>query len=66
MQFRYDIRPDSGEWTVYDTVTALPALVNGMSQRLLPKQEARELADALSQLVLLEIVDPDVGYKNGD
>jgi hypothetical protein len=50
MATRYDIKPDSNGWTVYDTTTHLPAEVNGFIQIGLSTDDADDLADLLNRL----------------
>jgi hypothetical protein len=50
MAARYDIKPDSNGWTVYDTITDLPAEVNGYVQVGLSAEVADDLADLLNRL----------------
>jgi hypothetical protein len=47
---RYDIRPEGNGWTVYDTLTGLPAAVNDVPQVGLPLEDADDLADLLTHL----------------
>jgi hypothetical protein len=47
---RYDIKPDPNGWTVYDTITDLPAEVNGYIQVGLSTDAADDLADLLNRL----------------
>ncbi len=50
MAVRYDIKPDGNGWTVYDTITNLPAEVNGFVQVGLSTADADDLADLLNLL----------------
>jgi len=50
MRARYDIRPDPDGWTVYDTVTGMPAAVNDATQIGLSLEDADDLADLLNRL----------------
>jgi hypothetical protein len=50
MAVRYDMRPESDGWTVYDIVTGLPASVNSVSLTRLPLEDADDLADLLNGL----------------
>jgi hypothetical protein len=50
MAVRYDMRPESDGWTVYDTITGLPAAVNGEHLTGLPLEDADDLADLLNLL----------------
>ena len=50
MTARYDIKPDGNGWTVYDTITDLPAEVNGFIQVELSTTDADDLADLLNRL----------------
>jgi hypothetical protein len=50
MAARYDIMPDGNGWTVYDTITDLPAEVNGYIQVGLSTDAADDLADLLNRL----------------
>ena len=50
MMGRYDIRPASEGWTVYDTETGLPAGVNDVPQVRLSLEDADDLADLLNRL----------------
>ncbi len=50
MAARYDIKPDGNGGTVYDTITHLPAEVNGFVQVGLFTADADDLADLLNRL----------------
>ena len=50
MTARYDIKSDDNGWTVYDTRTGAPALVNHVPQTSLPLDDADNLADLLNHL----------------
>jgi hypothetical protein len=50
MSARYDIRSEFKGWTVYDTLTGLPALINHVPQTSLPLEDADDLADLLNHL----------------
>jgi hypothetical protein len=50
MAARYDIKPDSNGWTVYDTITDLPVEVNGYVQVGLSAEVADDLTDLLNRL----------------
>jgi hypothetical protein len=47
---RYDIRAEFSGWTVYDTVTHSPAMINHVPQTHLPLEDADDLADLLNYL----------------
>lgn len=50
MAVRYDMRPETDGWTVYDINTGLPAAVNGERLTRLPLEDADDLADLLNGL----------------
>jgi hypothetical protein len=50
MTARYDIRSETNGWTVYDTRTGSPAMVNHVTQTGLPLEDADDLADLLNHL----------------
>ena len=52
MAARYDIKPEDGGWTVYDTTTGLPTAVNDVVQVGLSLEDADDLADLLNHLQL--------------
>jgi hypothetical protein len=45
---RYDIRSESNGWTVYDTFTGSPAVINHVPETSLALEEADDLADLLN------------------
>ena len=47
---RYDIRPEFRGWTVYDTVTDSPAVINRVPQTSLALEDADDLADLSNHL----------------
>ncbi len=51
---RFDIRPDSDGWTIYDRDTNEPAVVFGLASVGLPYADADELVGLLSTLDLLK------------
>jgi hypothetical protein len=60
MATRYDIKPDSNGWTVYDTTTHLPAEVNGFIQIGLSTDDADDvlrLMEAAPKEVVAEAVN---------
>jgi hypothetical protein len=50
MTARYDIRSELKGWTVYDTLTGLPALINDVPQSSLALEDVDDLADLLNHL----------------
>jgi hypothetical protein len=54
MLVRYDIRPDSHGWTIYDRGTDLPVEVEGYVPRGLDHEDAEEIVDLLNTLDLLK------------
>src|SRR5580704_1603507 len=50
MTARYDIRSELKGWTVYDTLTGLPAVINDVPQTSLALEDADDLADLLNHL----------------
>jgi len=48
MLARYDIRPDSEGWSVFDIWTGEPVVIAFMPQTGIDIQDADELADALN------------------
>jgi hypothetical protein len=50
MTARYDIRSEFKGWTVYDTLTGSPALINDVPQTSLALEDADDLADLLNRL----------------
>jgi hypothetical protein len=47
---RYDIRSEFKGWTVYDTLTGSPAVINHVPQTSLTLEHADDLADLLNHL----------------
>jgi hypothetical protein len=47
----FEIRRDRHGWTVFDTATGTPAVLNGRTQEGLPFKYADDVADFLSELV---------------
>jgi hypothetical protein len=56
MATRYDIRPDLNGWTVFDTETSTPIVVNGILQVGLSLDDADDLADLLDRLAWEQLV----------
>ena len=54
---RFDLRPDSSGWTIYDRETNEPASVDGHNTVGLSREDAEEIADLLNTLALLERQD---------
>ena len=51
---RFDIRPDTNGWTIFDRETDKPASVAGHETVGLPREEADEIADLLNTLAFIE------------
>jgi hypothetical protein len=51
---RFDIRPDTNGWTIFDRETDEPASVEGHETVGLPGEEADEIADLLNTLAFIE------------
>jgi hypothetical protein len=50
MRDRYETRPEITGWTIYDAVTGLPAILNGLVLSALCLQDANDLAGVLNWL----------------
>ncbi len=53
MLVRFDIRPDSDGWTIYDRTTQQPAVIDGFVPVGLPWDEAEDLTDLLNTLAFV-------------
>jgi hypothetical protein len=51
---RFDIRPDTSGWTIFDRETDRPASVEGHETVGLRREDADEIADLLNTLAFIE------------